>query len=143
MHVNDPTWLGTPGHILDDEGGPACEDCGIGPQEHTLEGRHVCTVCRNSLRCVRCRHAQHLEGDELCAACRAKDDAEEGEAEVMFHLAATGAREQFVGITSQPTNAHREAAAIIADASTEAAKAGKAEVAELLLRAANRMRNAA
>lgn len=123
---------------------PKCVECGSEADERLgfegqwlqLDDEPYCRVCFNSASCRSCRGAKCIAGKELCEGC------DEDEDEALFDVAAQDARAVFA-VTPGPTEAHREASGIIAAASVEAAKAGKVEVAELLLRAAKRVKDAA
>lgn len=143
---NDPTHLGTPGYIPGDL--PS-----RGEPEQTCEPM-----------CVECKTAPPAEGDDdgYCIGCAVRfytqhpeefDDTPEWYFELSADLAEVRdrvcmERARARGLTIQPpvgvaTPAHRRAAEIIAREATLAAKGGDAEVAELLLRAAKRVKDAA
>jgi hypothetical protein len=149
MSFNDPVHLFPAGYIPGDFTArgepeqarePMCGDCGASPPAEA-------------------------EDDSLCIGCAVRfymqhpqefDDTPESYFELSADLAAVRDRvcmerarargllieKPLIAVTTGPTEAHREAAGIIAAASVEAAKAGKAEVAELLLRAARRVKDA-
>jgi hypothetical protein len=149
MHANDPHWLGRSGHIPGDFTArgepeqarePMCVDCGASPPAEAADDG-LCIDC--AVRFFT-QHPQEFDDTPERYFALSADLAAVRDRVCMERLRARGRliEQPLISVSPGPTEAHREAAGIIAAASVEAAKAGKAEVAELLLRAARRMKDA-
>lgn len=165
---NDPLHLGLPGHIPGDFTArgepeqarePMCVDCeAFPPAEAADDGRCIDCAVRWFTQ-----HPEEFDDtperyfalsadltavrDWVCMERVFNNPARLGPAgRIPGDFTARGGRlieKPLIAVPPGPTEAHREASGIIAAASVEAAKAGKVEVAELLLRAARRVREAA
>jgi hypothetical protein len=149
MSFNDPVHLSPAGYIPGDftahsepeqDREPMCVDCGVSPPAESADDG-LCIDC--AVRFFT-QHPEEFDDTPERYFALSADLAAVRDRVCMERLRARGRliEQPLISVSPGPTEAHREAAGIIAAASVEAAKAGKAEVAELLLRAARRMKDA-
>lgn len=149
MHSNDPTWLGTPGLIPGDSPDPyCCSRCGFGfdSSEPRFAGDYACHPCVRVGHCKPClaagREAWALKGWDTCLECAAAEyraDMAEFHAD-LHRLYRTAEGCAVIRAVLIPEGAD---AGQIAQLSVQQAKAGRADVAELLLREAIKARRVA
>lgn len=147
MSFNDPVHLAPAGHIPGDFTArgepeqtrePMCVDCETSPPaEADDDGRCIDCAVRFFVQ-----HPEDFDDTPERYFALSADLTAVRDWVCMERARGLLIEKPLIAVTPGPTEAHREAAGIIAAASVEAAMAGKVEVAELLLRAARRVREA-
>jgi hypothetical protein len=147
MSFNDPVHLSPAGYIPGDftahsepeqDREPMCVDCGVSPPAESADDG-LCIDC--AVRFFT-QHPEEFDDTPERYFALSADLAAVRDRVCMERARGRLIERPLIAVSPGPTEAHREAAGIIAAASVEAAKAGKAEVAELLLRAARRVKDA-
>ena len=147
MSFNDPVHLSPAGYIPGDftarcepeqDREPMCADCGASPPAEAADDG-LCIDC--AVRFFT-QHPEEFDDTPERYFALSADLAAVRDRVCMERARGRLIEQPLIAVPPGPAEAHREAAGIIAAASVEAAKAGKAEVAELLLRAARRVKAA-